>query len=224
MGLCLLQQEIGDFDQQAALTTHQPDLLQLSPRLALPVGQIPHFLQRLPLGVPQAHLVQAHFELNEGVASRRGLQTGREAALRVLWACTATSRTCQDTRITRWLWRITREGGCGSKRTTGTPQPGWRTRRVDASCGGGGLTCTTSPSASTRPPITRSNRTRAACGLSLLMSRKPMLGRRSSTGRCSGKQVFRCRRSEPASVRFRRTGTSFGLCGVYGAKSEFRPC
>ncbi|OLP85442.1 hypothetical protein AK812_SmicGene33582 [Symbiodinium microadriaticum] len=29
------------------------------------------------------------------------------------------------TRITRLLWETTQEGGCGSKTTTETPQPGW---------------------------------------------------------------------------------------------------
>ena len=41
----------------------------------------------------------------------------------------------------------------------------------------------TSPSASMLAAITRSNPTRVACGLLLLMFHKPMLGRRSSTGR-----------------------------------------
>ena len=60
-------------------------------------------------------------------------------------------------------------------------EPGWRTRRADELRGRG--TCTTSPSASMLAATTRSNRTRAACGLLLLMFHKPMLGRRSSTGR-----------------------------------------
>ena len=73
-----------DLHQQATLTAHHPDLLELRPHLALPVGQIPHLRQGLPLGVPQAHLVQAHFELNEAVAPSGGLQARHEAALRVL--------------------------------------------------------------------------------------------------------------------------------------------
>ena len=67
-------------------------------------------------------------------------------------------------------------------------------------------TCTTSPSASMRAAIIRSSPMRAACGLSLLMFHKPMLGRRSCTGRRSGKRAFRCLRNR--------------LC-VDGAKSEF---
>ena len=59
---------------------HWPLIIQI----ALPVGQIPHLRQRLPLGVPQAHLVQADLELNEAVASGGGLQAGDEPALRVL--------------------------------------------------------------------------------------------------------------------------------------------
>ena len=50
--------------------------------------------------------------------------------------------------------------------------------------------------------------TRAACGRSRLMFRKPMLGRRSSTGRRSGRRVFRCRRS----AFERRRDTQFQKC------------
>ena len=73
-------------------------------------------------------------------------------------------------------------------------------KKGSRNCGAGGWTCTTSPSASMRAAIIRSNPTRAACGLLLLMSHKPMLGRRSSTGRHSRKRAFRCRPNfDPAS-------------------------
>ena len=51
------------------------------------------------------------------------------------------------------------------------------------SCGVDGWTCTTSPSASMLGAITWWSHTRAACGLSRLMCRKPMPGRRSSIGK-----------------------------------------
>ena len=41
-------------------------------------------MQRLHLGIPEIHPVQADFELDEGIPSRGGLETGDEAALRVL--------------------------------------------------------------------------------------------------------------------------------------------
>ena len=47
--------------------------------------------------------------------------------------------------------------------------------------------------------------TRAACGRLRLMFYKPMLERRSSTGRRSRRRGFRCRRSDSAFVRFRHT-------------------
>ena len=71
----------------------------------------------------------------------------------------------------------------GVDRRRRSPRLGWKTRRAAGSCEGGGWTCTTSPSASMLAATTRSNPTRAACGLLLPMSHKPMLRRRSSTGR-----------------------------------------
>ena len=79
--------------------------------------------------------------------------------------------------------RVQRRPRVDRRRRRGTPRPGWKSRRAAGSCEGDGWTCTTSPSASMLAATTRSNRTRAACGLSLLMFHKPMLGPRSSTGR-----------------------------------------
>ena len=70
--------------------------------------------------------------------------------------------------------------GVARRRTKGTPRPGWKTRRAAGSCEVNGWTCTTSPSASTRAALIRSNPMRAAA------YRKPMLGH-------SGKRAFRCR-------------------------------
>ena len=83
-GLLVPQHEVRYFNQQAALSGHQPDLLQLSAQLALSVGQVPQLLQRLMLCVPQAHPVQANLELDEWVPSRGLLEAGDEATLRVL--------------------------------------------------------------------------------------------------------------------------------------------
>ena len=57
-------------------------------------------------------------------------------------------------RITRWLWGITRGGGCRSKTIRGTPWLGWPTRKGSESCGADGSTCTRSPSASMPAAIT----------------------------------------------------------------------
>ena len=66
------------------MTAHHPDLLELRPHLALAAGQISHLGQRLPLGVPEAHPVQADLELDEAVAPGGRFEAGYEAALRVL--------------------------------------------------------------------------------------------------------------------------------------------
>ena len=68
----------------------------------------------------------------------------------------------------------------------------WPTKKGVESCGTGGWTCTTSPSASMLAGTTWSNPTRAACGPSQLTFPRPMLGRRS-TGKRWKKPDFRCR-------------------------------
>ena len=103
-----------------------------------------------------------------------------------------------------------------------SPRPGWPTRRGGGSCGVDGWTCTTSPSASMRAATTWWSHTRAACGRSRLMFRKPMLGRRSSTGRRSGRRVFRCRRSgRRRDTQFREgNGTLLGMSHMRITDSE----
>ena len=87
--------------------------------------------------------------------------------------------------------RLHRRAGVDRRRRGGFRGLAGRQKGVE-SCGTGGWTCTTSPSASMLAGTTWSNPTRAACGPSQLTFPRPMLGRRS-TGKRWKKPDFRCR-------------------------------